>query len=733
MKYFIFILFSFCFSDIFKGEISDIQGNPIVNANVFLINNSMGVASDKDGMFIFNNLTLESDILKITHIAYDDFTINVDISKDTFIKISLINRSIDYNPIVVTSTRSERHIKDVPMLTHVIGQEDIQRTSYSNIKEILEMAMPNVQMVSSNHGTDRVKIQGLDNKYLTFLIDGDRVSGEFAGNVDFSMIGLSNVYKIEVIEGAMSTLYGSGAMGGVINVITKKNKNPYWINSNIKYEQPIGLSPSLNMGFNKGIINYSLNFQYTTTDGYDLTPNEVGIYNMSLDENNSKIFNHRIILTPSDKNKFLFTFKNYSSRINRYDYFGGNLVVDAPLNRYKDNYLKLKYDYKISDSQNFKISFINEEYLKYYYYPFYYNSDNPLIINAEEFVNGSLKRNEINFQYTIQSSKYNRLIGLESYDENYSSFNIYYPDGSMLQESIFEGQDLTKTDNDISLYFYEERNLLSDNILSLGLRFQNLDQKNILLPSISYLVKGNNNYNYRASYSRGYRNPSIKEKYYEWQDHAGGPAILGNIDLKPTENNYLSVSLDKRSSINDFSVDVYRNDISNMISTEYDASGDYLQYKNYNNVLINGVNVHYYRKITNKLKLKFVYNLTDASSDSDEILEGISKHSLRLNLYYAISKKSDLVANIKYAGEKFIFDQEQDFVGAQSIKELASYSIADLYVVSSFEKTLLKIGLKNIFNYKDPGRFTSEILNNYDPGRRVFIEFGLKFNGKVND
>ena len=96
--------------------------------------------------------------------------------------------------------------------------------------------------------------------------------------------------------------------------------------------------------------------------------------------------------------------------------------------------------------------------------------------------------------------------------------NIYYPDGSMLQESIFEGQDLTKEDNDISLYFYEERNLLSDNILSLGLRFQDLDQKNILLPSISFLVKGNNNYNYRASYSRGYRNPSIKERYYEYKN-----------------------------------------------------------------------------------------------------------------------------------------------------------------------------------------------------------------------
>ena len=475
-------------------------------------------------------------------------------------------------------------------------------------------------------------------------------------------------------------------------------------------------------------MNYNLNIQQTKSDGYDLSPDSKGVYNMTLDENKSQIFNHKLILLPSDKHNVELIYKNYSSRINRYDYFIGNLVVDAPLNRYDDEYYKIKYDYKISNTQSFKISYIEEHYTKYYYYPYYY-SNGQHIINSEEFVNAILYRQEINLQYNVQGAKYNRLIGLESYDENYSSFNIYYPDGDTLQASIFEGQGLTKNDNNISLYFYEERNFKNNRILSFGLRL--LNKEKILLPSISYLIEGSNNYNYRMSYSSGYRSPSIKERYYQWKDHAG-PDILGNPALESTENNYFSISLDKRSLINDFSVDIYRNDINNMISTEYDIEGN-LQYKNYDKVIINGINVHYYRRITDKLKLKFVYNLTDASSNSSEILEGISKHALRLNLYYKLLDKMDMVMNVKYSGEKFIFDQEQDFVGNPSIKELSSYFISDLYLNTSFEKIIFKIGVKNIFDYKDSDRFVSEILNNYDPGRRIFMELGLKFKGDRHD
>ena len=150
---------------------------------------------------------------------------------------------------------------------------------------------------------------------------------------------------------------------------------------------------------------------------------------------------------------YKFIYKDYSSRINRYTYgWSEHLVIAAPLNRYDDEYYNMKYDYKISNNQSFKITYLEEKYIKYFYYPYYY-SNNQHIFNPEEFINGILNRREINLQYNVEDLKYKRLIGIESYNEDYSSFNIYYPDGNMLQESIFEGQDLTINDYNISLYY----------------------------------------------------------------------------------------------------------------------------------------------------------------------------------------------------------------------------------------------------------------------------------------
>ena len=732
-------LISFCFIIQFGysfnliGVIYD-KDKVLNNVLISVVGNTIYNASTNiEGKFFIKNIDTQVCTITVSHIGFETYLNEINLSEIDVLKIILKPERIDLDRIVVTGTRSPRHIKETPMLTHVIGVEDIRNSANSNVKDILEIAMPNVQMVASNHGDNRVKIQGLDNKYLTFLVDGDRVSGEYASNLDFSMLGLSNVAKIEVIEGAMSTLYGSSAIGGVINIITKKNEMPYWFNASVQYDDPIGISPSINTGFNKGILNYNLNIQYTESNGYDITPDLPEKYNMTLDENKSRIFNHRLILAPSEKHNFEFSYKDYYSIINRYAYntdlYGTYLTVDAPLNRYADEYYKVKYDSKISSNQSFKISFIKEEYIKYSYYPYYY-SNNQYIVNPEEFINGVLDRKEINFQHHSKKIQYNRLFGIEIYDENYSVFNIYDSDGESLQESIFDGQDLTKNDTHHSVYFYEERKLNNKNILSFGIRV--LDEDSNLLPSLSYLIKKDSGYNYRTSYSVGFRNPSIKERYYQWEDHAG-PYILGNPDLKPTKNNYFSISLDKKSYINDFSIDFYRNEINNMISTEYDIDGN-LNYKNYDEVIIGGVNVHYYRKITSKLKLKFVYNLTDATSKSNEILEGISKHAFRLNLYYKCLNKLDIIVNVKYAGNKFIFDQEQDYVGNQSITELSDYFLSDLYLISTFEKVSFKIGVKNIFNYKDSSRLLpSEILNNYDPGRRLFIELNLGFKGDISD
>lgn len=664
------------------------------------------ITNDK-GEFLIQNIEKEICHIKVSHIAFESYTSQINLNKIDVLEIILNPEILDLDRIVVTGTRSERHIKETPMLTHVIGQEDIRNSTYSNVKDILEVAMPNVQMVASNHSDDRVKIQGLDNKYLTFLIDGDRVSGEYAGNIDFSMFSLSNVDKIEVVEGAMSVLYGSSAMGGVVNILTRKNNYPYWLNFNIQYDNPYQNSESIDMGFNKGIFNYNLNMQHTHTDGYDLTPNEIGQYKKTLEENKSKVFNHKLIIDFSEKHNLQLIYKDYFSMINR----NTSNADNTPMNRYADYFYKLKYDYAVSYNRTFKLSYINEEYIKYYYYP----------ASSQQFVNGLLNSHEVNLQYNIKKSSYQRLFGIEIYHNEYSSFSV----GSF--PSIFSGEDGLKSDHSLSVYASEERMLNNNNKLLFGLR---IVDKEIIIPLFSYLMNRNNGYTYRLSYSAGYRNPSIKELYYQWLGH--NPHIYGNPNLKASKNDYFSFSLDKRTDINDFSVDFYRNDIKDMISTDHifvDGQEE-LHYKNYEQVVMHGINVHYYRKITDKLKLKFVYNLTDAESKSNEILEGISRHALRLNLDYAMLNRVKIIANIKYSGKKNMFDQQIDMIGGeQTITNLSAYSLLDIYMITSFDDIVFKAGVKNVFDYKDPRRFDSEILNNYDPGRRIFFELNLRFEG----
>ena len=229
MKYFKYVIFPFFCTLLsavsFSGYVYDYNQNFKHNALITILNQQSEAIektlSDKQGYFFIENLKKGSYMIEASHIGFETYKHILNISGDLIVDILLKDVNIPMDRTVVTGTRSLRHIKDTPVLTHLITNKDIKNASYATVKNMLEITMPNVQIVESNHGNDRVKFQGLDNKYLTFLIDGDRVSGEFAGNIDFSMFGLSNVEKIEVIEGAMSTLYGSSAMGGVINIITK--------------------------------------------------------------------------------------------------------------------------------------------------------------------------------------------------------------------------------------------------------------------------------------------------------------------------------------------------------------------------------------------------------------------------------------------------------------------------------------------------------------------------------
>jgi outer membrane receptor for ferrienterochelin and colicins len=127
--------------------------------------------------------------------------------------------SRELEEVVVTATRTPRAISKVPVPVTVIGLNKIERIGALRLNEVLS-EQAGLQIIS-DHGTG-VQLQGLSADYILILIDGEPVIGRTAGTLDLTRLAVGNIQRIEIVKGPSSSLYGSEAMGGVINIITKK-------------------------------------------------------------------------------------------------------------------------------------------------------------------------------------------------------------------------------------------------------------------------------------------------------------------------------------------------------------------------------------------------------------------------------------------------------------------------------------------------------------------------------
>ncbi|CBG35221.1 colicin I TonB-dependent receptor [Escherichia coli 042] len=131
----------------------------------------------------------------------------------------------DSETMVVTASSVEQNLKDAPASISVITQEDLQRKPVQNLKDVLK-EVPGVQLTNEGDNRKGVSIRGLDSSYTLILVDGKRVNSRNAvfrhNDFDLNWIPVDSIERIEVVRGPMSSLYGSDALGGVVNIITKK-------------------------------------------------------------------------------------------------------------------------------------------------------------------------------------------------------------------------------------------------------------------------------------------------------------------------------------------------------------------------------------------------------------------------------------------------------------------------------------------------------------------------------
>lgn len=145
--------------------------------------------------------------------------------------------SYDINPVVVTATRTPLRLKNTPVITRVITARDIERLGVATIQEALQTELAGVEFHQAGYGSS-VSFQGLDARYVLFLLDGERLAGETYGNIDYSRIPLNNIERIEIVRGASSVLYGSNAMGAVVNIITRAPRERIEVRGMLRYGTP---------------------------------------------------------------------------------------------------------------------------------------------------------------------------------------------------------------------------------------------------------------------------------------------------------------------------------------------------------------------------------------------------------------------------------------------------------------------------------------------------------------
>ena len=132
---------------------------------------------------------------------------------------------VNEETLVVTAAATEQSVKDAPASISVITQQDLQRRPVQNLKDVLR-EVPGVQLTNEGDNRKGVSIRGLSSGYTLILVDGKRVNSRNAvfrhNDFDLNWIPVDAIERIEVVRGPMSSLYGSDALGGVVNIITKK-------------------------------------------------------------------------------------------------------------------------------------------------------------------------------------------------------------------------------------------------------------------------------------------------------------------------------------------------------------------------------------------------------------------------------------------------------------------------------------------------------------------------------
>ena len=588
--------------------------------------------------------------------------------------------------VVVTGTKTEQRLKDTPVITEIITRSEIEATGAENIGEVLEHRV-GIVVDRDAHG-DGVQLQGLDSDYILILLDGEPQVGRIAGKLDLARIAVENVERIEIVKGASSALFGSAAMGGVINVITRKASSPFAAQFTNNFETYNTIDSRSVVELKRDKFNALLTFTANRRNPIDLDESDL---TTTIDGYQNWTHSARTEYQLTSKSTLLFSGQYFAQKQE-----GVSENEEVVFDRLGDidNFIgSVGTGYQLGS----RSKLMGKIYATRYH-------DESTVIDRSTSLTAS---SNITVQDLIK--------GEAQFDTALGSKNQLTVGAELIFENL-ESQRITGGEKDVttdSVFFQNEFRPIANLALVLGGRLDYHSEFGThFSPKLSGMYHVTRDVTIRTSFGQGFRAPNFKDLYLDFSNPTSGYQVLGNPDLQPESSGSWNLGVEYQfKSVLLGRVHLYRNNLKNLIEAERIGTsvlgGSKFQYFNVSEAFTEGIEVEISTYSIGGFSATIGYaHLNGEDKETGLALLNRSKHSGNLKLAYT---NGDAGFNVdlrgRYASRWGFFDD------GDKVLEDEEYAPSNWIWNLRGSKQVLKwlkasVGVNNIFDFKIPTFYT---------------------------
>lgn len=591
--------------------------------------------------------------------------------------------------VLVTARRADRQFTlSTPVPVHVIPYTELRKAGTVNLTEILASYQPGLSFSGGSNHTS-VQMNGLGAEYVLILLDGERLAGETNGNIDYNRLNTLDVERVEISHGAMAARYGSKAIAGVINIISRK---PLADGLKVEFRSHFARFNEWSAGgsalYRNGKLCGSTSALYQSTDGFHVSDQLFQ-------------FPYRDVIINQKLNYKLSNSIELSAATGFYHHerFDGLPTHVHPL--YRDFNLQAGLNWLPDTSNRFSLVWYTDSYVAH---------------DVLEKLNNQTRKAYVNRVSHLRTS------GLSTVGNR---LNMLYG-FELLGDYLFSTRvaDTVKTRQTLIGYASAELQLLDKFSFNTGLRIEHSPQFGSIVSPAFALKYAPGCWQHRLSVARGFRAPSLKEMYMQW-DHNGLFQITGNPQLKPETSWYSAISSEYARKGQLLMATLYTNRVRNMILETDPATDRQVTYLNALQTNILGFTLMTETHHGKHLNLRGGYSLVHVFDTGDRPpVSNSYPHSAQAGAGYdfmafGLNQGVALRGNAYSRKTSYFYE-----LGTLYTSDTDPYMLWDLIYHARFPFGLfVSASLKNLFNYTDYVDYST-----FSPGRVFFVSATWSFS-----